>query len=192
MKRITSAAALTLLFSAVSGAWGAVPQINITVADSGGKTAFKGVTDTRGIFVSPKLPPGNYAVEFRSTNAPKGSHYTLVLVAGTKKTAASAITAEKLAAGGVAMKIEVKAGLSIQGQISAEDAATRIGKNGKLMVWIPKKVGSNMPGHWAESDSAEAKEVETSTSYSAKTLQERENQGVSPLNPAGTNGLRGK
>lgn len=187
--KIATLSVIGLMAVAGSLAFGSVPQINITVADSSGKTAFKGITDTRGIFVSPKLPPGNYAVEFRSTNAPKGSHYTLVLVAGTKKSAVSAITADKLAAGGVAMKIEVKAGLSIQGQVSAEDAATRIGKNGKLMVWIPKKLGSNLPAHWAESDSAEARETETSTSFSGRTLQERANQGVSPLNPAGHDGM---
>src|SRR3954470_7310479 len=151
-------------------AFGAVPALNIKVTDSGGKTAYKGATASRGIFASPKMQPGNYAVQFVSKSAPKGSHYTLVVVAGTKKTSASAITAEKLAGGGVAMKIEVKSNVSIQAQVSAEAAETRIGKNGQLMVWIPKRVGSNMPAHWAESDSAEAKEMMTSTSFSRKNL----------------------
>jgi hypothetical protein len=171
-------AALSLAFTAVASA--AVPTLNVTVADSSGKTAFKGSTDSRGIFASPKMQPGNYAVQFNSSSAPKGSHYTVVVVAGTKKTSASAVTAEKLAAGGVALKIEVKANASIQGQVSAESADTRIGKNGQLMVWIPKKIGSNIPAHWAESDSAEAKEVMTSGSYSAKNMQDKYNQGKSP------------
>src|SRR5881394_3472893 len=170
-KHCSIVAAVTLALTVVASA--AVPTFNVTVVDSSGKSAFKGATDSRGIFASPKMPPGNYAVQFTSKSAPKGSHYTLVVVAGTKKTSASAITAEKLAGGGVAMKIEVKANANIQAQVSTEDAATRIGKNGKLMVWIPKKIGSNLPAHWAESDSAEAKEVETSTSYSAKNLQDR-------------------
>jgi hypothetical protein len=171
-------AALSLALATVASA--AVPTLNVTVADSSGKTAYKGATDSRGIFASPKMAPGNYAVQFSSKSAPKGSHYTLVVVAGTKKTSASAITAEKLAAGGVAMKIEVKANASIQGQVSAEAAETRIGKNGQLMVWIPKKVGSNIPAHWAESDSAEAQEAMTSGSYSAKNMQDKYNQGKSP------------
>jgi hypothetical protein len=170
--------ALTLALTPV--AFAAVPTLNVTIADSSGKTAFKGNTDTRGIFSSPKLQPGNYAVRFTSSNAPKGSHYTLVVVAGTKKTSASAITAEKLAAGGAAMKIEVKGNASIQGQVSAESAETRIGKNGQLMVWIPKKIGSNIAAHWAESDSAEARETMTSTSYSRKNLQDGANQAKSP------------
>jgi len=180
--RIIARLIIGVVALAGSIAFGAVPAMNIAVADSSGKTTFKGATDTRGIFASPKMQPGSYAVMFTSNNAPKGSHYTLVLVAGTKKMFANAITAEKLAAGGVAMKIEVGAGLSIQGQVATEDASTRIGKNGKLMVWIPKRVGSNIPAHWAESDSAEAKEMETSTSYSTKNMQNKWNQGVSPLN----------
>ena len=166
----------------------AVPTLNVTVLDSGGKTAHKGATDSRGIFTSPKLAPGDYAVQFTSNNAPKGSHYTLVVVAGTKKTSASAITAEKLAGGGVAMKIAVGEGRFIQAQVSADLAETRIGKNGKLMVWIPKKIGSNLPAHWAESDSAEAKEVEASYSYSIKNMTNKQNQGVSPLNGGGKMG----
>src|SRR3954466_1712684 len=179
-KHCSIVAAVTLAFTVVASA--AVPTFNVTVVDSSGKSAFKGATDSRGIFASPKMPPGNYAVQFTSNSAPKGSHYTLVVVAGTKKTSASAITGEKLAAGGAAMKIEVKGNVSIQGQVSAESAETRIGKNGQLMVWIPKRVGSNMPAHWAESDSAEAKEMMTSTSFSRKNLLDGQNQGSSPLN----------
>jgi hypothetical protein len=188
MKRINCSivVALSLAWTAVASA--AVPTLNVTVADSSGKTTYKGATDSRGIFASPKMQPGNYSVQFSSKSAPKGSHYTLVVVAGTKKTSASAVTAEKLAAGGVAMKIEVKADASIQGQVSPDMAETRIGKNGKLMVWIPKKIGSNLPAHWAESDSAEAKEAETSTSYSAKNIQNKYNQGVNPYNDPSAGG----
>src|ERR1043166_3741171 len=106
--KIISRLVVGLVALAGSIAFGAVPAMNVAVSDSSGKTAFKGATDSRGIFASPKMQPGNYAVQFSSTSAPKGSHYTLVVVAGTKKTSASAITAEKLAAGGIAMKIEVK------------------------------------------------------------------------------------
>ena len=33
----------------------------------------------------------------------------------------------------------------------------------KRMVWIPKEPGSNIPGHWAEADSAEAKAKRSDT-----------------------------
>ena len=182
MKTIGRSIFIGLVCGAAAICSGAIPSVNVIVADSSGKTAYKGATDSRGLFASPKLTPGSYAMQFTSKNAPKGSHYTFVVVAGTKKTFASAITAEKLAAGGVAMKIEVGPGRNIQAQVAEEDKATRIGKNGKLMVWIPKKIGSNLPAHWAESDSAEAKEVMASSSYSLKNMQNKMNQGVSPLN----------
>jgi hypothetical protein len=180
MKILARSIIVGLFAIAASVATSAVPSLNVAVLDSGGKIAFKGTTDSRGIFASPKMQPGNYAVQFTSKSAPKGTHYTLVVVAGAKKTSTSAVTAEKLAAGGVAMKIEVSGDASIQGQVSAESAETRIGKNGKLMVWIPKQVGSNLPAHWAESDSAEAKEVMSSTSYSGKNIQDKYNQGRTP------------
>jgi len=178
MKILSMAISLSLV--AASMAYAAVPSVKVSVADSSGKTAFKGATDARGIFSSPKLQPGNYVVQFTSTSAPKGSHYTMVVVAGRKKTSASAVTAEKLAGGGVAMKIEVKSDTNIQAQVSAESAETRIGKNGQLMVWIPPRAGSNFGGHWAESDSAEAKEVMASGSLSTRNLQDRANQGITP------------
>jgi hypothetical protein len=181
MKTIPCGILLFLLFGVATVGFGDVPKINIEILDLRGQTTFfKGATDSRGIFVSPKMPPGDYAVCFASKSAAKGSHYTLVLVAGTKKMAASAITAEKLAAGGVAMKIEVKGDRSILGQVSEEDKSTRIGKNGKLMVWIPKTLGSNLGAHWAESDSAEARFVETASSFSRQNIQDRQNKGIAP------------
>ena len=78
------------------------------------------------------------------------------------------------------MKSEVKSDTNIQAQVSAESQQTRIGKNGQLMVWIPPRAGSNFGGHWAESDSAEAKEVMASSSLSNKNLQDRANQGITP------------
>jgi hypothetical protein len=154
------------------------------VADATGKIAYRGATDGSGLFATPKLQPGNYEVQFISTNAPKGARYTLVLSAGTKKVAANAVAAEKLAGAGVAMKIDVSAGLNITGQVAAEDKnSAPMGRNGKPMVWIAKHTGSNLAGHWAESDSAEAKEALTSTSYSRKNLQEKANQGIMPVDP---------
>jgi hypothetical protein len=154
------------------------------VADSTGKVAYRGSTDGSGLFATPKLQPGSYAVQFTSTNAAKGARYTLVVAAGKKKVAANAVAAEKLAAGGVAMKIEVGAGLNITGQVAAEDKnSAPIGRNGKPMVWIATRTGSGFGAHWAESDSAEAKEVMTSGSFSSKNLQDKENQGIMPVDP---------
>ncbi|MFN2621561.1 MAG: carboxypeptidase-like regulatory domain-containing protein [Chthoniobacterales bacterium] len=154
------------------------------VADSAGKLAYKGATDASGLFATPKLPPGNYAVQFTSNSAPTGSRYTLVVAAGKKKVAANAVAAEKLAGRGVAMKIDVGAGLNITGQVAAEDKNTApMGRNGKPMIWIARRTGTNLPPHWAESDSAEAREAMTSGTLSAKNLQDRSNQGIAPVDP---------
>jgi hypothetical protein len=170
-----------LLIAGTSVTYGAVPAINVLVADSSGKAAYKGATDSKGAFATPKLQAGNYVVQFNSKSAAKGTTYAVVVSAGKKKVTASAVQAEKLAAGGVAMKIDVGAGLNITGQVAADDKnSAPLGHNGKPMVWIPKKLGSNLPAHWAESDSAEAKEAMTGTSMSRQDMQNRQNQSISP------------
>jgi hypothetical protein len=170
-----------LICATTSIAYGAIPVMNVTVADSGGKAAYKGATNSSGSFATGTLKPGGYVVQFNSKSAPKGSHYALVVSAGKKKVAANAVAAEKLAAGGVAMRIDVGAGLNITGQVAAEDKnSAPMGKNGKPMVWIGKKLGSNIAAHWADSDSAEAKEAMAAGSYSTKSIQDKQDQGVSP------------
>ena len=181
MKKIVQATLVFLFIIIVSMSYGAVPSINVLVADSSGKAAYKGATDAKGAFATGTLKPGNYVVQFNSKSAPKGAKFAFVISAGKKKVSANAIAAEKLAAGGVAMKIDVGSGLNISGQVAAEDKnSAPMGHNGKPMVWIPKKLGSNLAPHWAESDSAEAKEAMTSTSMSRQDLQNRQSQGISP------------
>jgi hypothetical protein len=181
MKIIVRNTLLGFVLGAASLAYGAIPTMTVTVADSGGKAAYKGATNSQGTFATGTLKPGGYVVQFNSANAPKGSHYAMVVAAGKKKVTANAVAAEKLASGGVAMKIDVGAGLNITGQVAAEEKSNApMGKNGKPMVWIPKQLGSNIAPHWAESDSAEAKAAQTAGSISTKNIQERQNQGISP------------
>jgi hypothetical protein len=181
MKNVIRNSFLGLALGAVSIAYGAVPPMNVIVADASGQAAYKGTTNASGTFATGKLQPGGYVVQFTSKNAPKGSQYALVVSAGKKKVTANAIAADKLTAGGVAMKIDVGAGLNITGQVAAEDKnSAPLGRDGKPMVWIPKMLGSNIAAHWAESDSAEAKQAQTQSSYSTKNLQDRQSQGISP------------
>jgi hypothetical protein len=181
MKTIARSIIIALIAAATSVVSAAVPPITVTVADSSGKTTYKGATNAKGTFATGKLQAGGYVVQFTSNGAPKGSKYALVVSAGTKKVVATAIGGEMFTAGGVAMKIDVGAGLNITGQVAAEDKnSAPMGHNGKPMVWIPKVVGSNRPPHWAESDSAEAKEVQTSSSFSIKNIQDKQMQGINP------------
>jgi hypothetical protein len=181
MKTIARSIVVGLIGAAASVAVAAVPSINVTVADSSGKAAYKGATSSNGTFATGKLQPGGYIVQFNSKSAPKGSKYAVVISAGIKKVTANAVEAEKLAAGGVAMKIDVAAGLNITGQVAAEDKnSAPMGHNGKPMVWIPKKTGTNIAAHWADSDSAEAKQAQTTGNLSTKNIQDRQSQGITP------------
>ena len=145
---------LALLLAAAAVASGGIPPVNVVVSDKGGKAAYKGATNTSGAFATAKLQPGNYVVQFTSNSAElKGKQYALVVSAGTKQVSAN-VAGEKFAGGGVAVKVDVGAGLNITGQVAAQTGPTS--KGGKKMVWIPKQLGSNVPGHWVEADSAEA------------------------------------
>lgn len=156
---------------------GSVPQMNVTVSDSSGHAAYKGATDSKGSFATGSLKSGHYIVQFNAKrNDVEGNNYALVVSAGRKKVVADVVAGEKFAGGGVAMRIEVAGEGNIVGQV-ASDLRT-MQKDGRLLVWIPQQVGSNLPGHWAEADSAEARFAQTRPSYSIKNIQDKQNQGV--------------
>lgn len=158
MKNIIRSAALSLFCVAISMANGGIPAMNVSVSDASGNAAYKGATNSSGTFATAKLKPGNYVVQLNAkSGAVKGNHYAIVVSAGKKKVVANAVPGEKFTGGGVAMRVEVGAGLNITGQVATGTSV----KNGKTMVWIPPMLGSNMPGHWAEKGSA--KEIASRT-----------------------------
>jgi hypothetical protein len=109
---------LCLVVVAPSLANAGVPSMNVTVSDPSGKAAFRGTTKADGEFVTPKLQPGNYVVQFTTKDpAVKGGQYSIVVAAGKKKVVANAVAGEKFLAGGIAMKVEVGGGLNINGQV---------------------------------------------------------------------------
>lgn len=166
-----------MVVAAGSLACAAVPEMRVTVSDASGHAAYKGATDSKGTFVTGSLKPGNYVVQFNAKrNDVGGNNYALIVSAGRKKVVADAVAGEKFAGGGVAMRIEVAGGGNIVGQV-ASDLRTMT-KDGRLLVWIPRQIDSNLPGHWAEADSAEAKFAQTRPSYSIKNIQDKQAQGV--------------
>lgn len=180
MKKILSIAVVGLVVAAGSLAYAAVPQMTVLVSDSNGKAAYKGATDVNGTFATATLKPGNYVVQFNARGADvKGSNFALVVSAGKKKVTADLVAGEKFTGGGVAMRIELASGLSISGQV-ADAALVKVDENGTRLVWIPKKLGSNLPAHWAAENSADAKEARTQDSYSIKNIQDKQAQGVAP------------
>lgn len=120
MKNLFPKFGLCLLLVVASVANAGVPSMNVTVSDSTGKAAFKGATKGDGDFATAKLQPGNYVVQFTTKNTSlKGGQYSIVIAAGKKKVVANAVAGEKFLGGGVAMKVEVGAGLNITGQVVA-------------------------------------------------------------------------
>jgi hypothetical protein len=177
MKKIIRSLVMSLLLVAAM-AYGGIPPMNVTVSDATGKAAFKGATNTSGAFATAKLQPGNYVVQLRSSSAElKGKKFAVVVAAGKKKVSAD-VAGEKFAGGGVAMKVDVAAGLNITGQVAAQNGP--VSKNGKKMVWIAPMLGSNMPGHWVEEDSAEAKASKARLNMSNDSVQKFQEKSYNP------------
>jgi hypothetical protein len=141
-----------------------VAGVDVVVKQNPSKRA---VTDAHGNFVLNALPPGSYTLGFRAREAkdltrtaewrnPKVSTDKVTVatsysikIDGTKRSVSkSGLTSENVLAG-VDVPVEVGAGAKVRGQVAAGAL--------KKMVWIPKEPGSNIPGHWAAADSAEAK-----------------------------------
>jgi hypothetical protein len=168
MKKLIRSAVASLVLAATCMAHGAIPSLNVTVSDTSGKAAFKGTTNAKGTFATAKLKPGNYTVQFSSPSGAIKGNYAIVISAGKKKVSAAGVAGEKFAKGGVAMKVDVGTDLNIAGQVAEEAAGAS--KNGKKMVWIPQRLGSNIAAHWAEEDSAEAKEAKAAGSMSTQDV----------------------
>jgi hypothetical protein len=125
MKNLFPKLGLCLFLVAASLANAGVPSMNVTVSDSTGKAAFKGATKDDGVFATAKLQPGKYVVQFAAKNSSvKGGQYSIVVAAGKKKVVADAVAGEKFLGSGVALKVEVGAGLNIIGQVWAGSSAS--------------------------------------------------------------------
>ena len=182
MKNMTFGAVMIFTLLASSALYGAeaphgVAGVDVIVKQNPSKRA---VTDARGNFTFDGLTPGAYTLTFRSRKAQdiKTTSTTRVAVAssysikidGTKRSVnQSGLSSEKLLAG-VSIPVDVGAGAKIRGQVAAGGV--------KRMVWIPKEPGSQIPGHWAEADSAEARARRSDTqTLSREDLQNVLNRG---------------
>ena len=161
MKHLIRTSLLSIIFFTVAMAFGSVPALKVTVSDSAGKVAFKGMTNSSGAFATKSLPAGNYVVQFNASDASlKGQALNFVVSSGKKKVTAEAIAGDKLLTGGVAMKVDVGANLNITGQASSSATTAKTDpKTGKKLVYIKPRTGSNLPGRWVPEDSPEAVEA---------------------------------
>jgi hypothetical protein len=164
-KHVTFGIVILLVSFAASAAFGGQPPpqvrgvagVDVIVKQSPAKRV---MTDARGTFAIDALPAGSYTLTFRARKASdkdsKSASDKAVIatsysikVDGIKRPVNKAgLTSNDLLAG-YDVKVDVGAGAKISGQVAA--GALR------KMVWIPKEPGSQIPGHWVDADSPEAK-----------------------------------
>jgi hypothetical protein len=86
----------------------------------------------------------------------------------------------------VAMKVDVGAGLGINGQVAEvgtvmADRGRKVKvMNGKRYVWIEGETGTNVRGRWVEEGSAAARSMGTMDRESVSFMQDRSGQGAAP------------
>lgn len=163
-----------------------LPSLDVTVSNSAGKLVYKGKTSGNGTFSTPVLDAGQYVIQFNSRGIKPGN-YSLVTSAGKKKMVAEAVPAQKFAAGGVAMRLDVDKGLNITGQVTTGKPGTLAATsgnvkvkmiNGKRYIWVAATTGSNMGGRWVEEGSPEAQNVIHLNQEGVRNLQERGSSGL--------------
>jgi hypothetical protein len=169
-KNMTLGIGLAFMTVAVGSALGGQQQpvgvagVDVVVKQ---KPTVRATTDARGTFALDGLPAGSYAIIFKarkaadvqskaSDKATVASSYSIKIDGTKRNVLQNGLTSNNLI-GGLEMKVDVAAGSKIRGQVTAGAV--------KNMVWIPKEPDSNIPGHWAEAGSTEAKRAFKSNAY---------------------------
>jgi hypothetical protein len=161
MKNITRSIVFLLVALATPVIYGGGPDRGVAGVDVIVKQRPRdhAVTDASGNFAIEALAAGSYTLTIRARKAEDLHHTTSdkVIVAelysikieGTKRAVnKSRLTSDRLLAG-YDVHVDLGPGARIRGQVAAGAL--------KNMVWIPKETGSNIPGHWVEEGSVEAK-----------------------------------
>ena len=117
------------------------------------------VTDAKGNFAIEAQAAGSYTLTFRARNADSLHHttsdkvivamaYSIKVEGGKRAVNKPRLTSDDLLAG-VDVVVPCGAGARIHGQVTSVSL--------KSMIWIMQEPGSNLPGHWVEENSPEAK-----------------------------------
>lgn len=194
MKNMTRGILLLFAVFVTSAIYGGQPASGVAGVDVFVKQnpAKRVSTDARGNFALDALPPGPCKLTFRAKKAQDIKTTTTDKVAvastyaikieGTKRPVnQSGLTSAKLVAG-MDITVEVGPGAKIRGQV--------LGSGLQKMVWIPKEPGSQIPGHWADASSAEAKARQGNTQIlSPEEMLDKMNRGnpnqTDPAEPLG-------
>ncbi len=179
MKTMARNVLLILTLLGASAAHG-IPLMDVTVSDANSKLAFKGATKANGTFATGDLRPGQYVVQFNAKRAAvKGDQFMLILNAGKKPLISNAVAGEKFAAGGVAVKMEVKNAMKISGQIESARGLARDNVkviNGRRYFFVRGETGSNLGGRWVEEGAGAAHTVRMELD-DVRKIQDRAGEG---------------
>lgn len=175
----TIARALLVLFVlfVTSAAYAASPSVSVVVKQRlSGKFVKQVATDASGNFFLGTLPAGAYVLEFRAPKPTDARNKQFSLsVAGTKTTGTQRVAGNSLVTG-VALNVDVGPNANVIGQVTTGPTAAKK----KRMIWIPAMLGSNMPGHWVEEDSAEAQLSKTRGIIPSQQIQNMQEKAYNP------------
>ncbi len=181
MKKIIRNVLFTLILLFTAAAYG-IPLMNVTVSDSNSKLAFKGTTNVNGTFATGELRPGQYVVQFSSKSAAvKSDQFMLILFAGKKPLISNAVAGERFAAGGVAVRMDVKNPMKMTGQIESTRALGRDNVkviNGTRYFFVRGEPGSNLGGHWVDEHSLRTPDFAATSPEVLQQMQARSNRGT--------------
>jgi hypothetical protein len=154
--------------------------MEVTVFDTSGNVEFKGATNANGTFATANLQPGHYVVQFNTQSAAaKGNQYLLVVSAGKKKVIATGVSGETFI-GGAAMKVNVRSGLKITGQVANEQIEGGLNYKvvgGQRFVCVTAQLGSQIGGRWVEERMAPARSITLLGTEGIKKFQDKAGEG---------------
>jgi hypothetical protein len=158
-----------------SSAYSAInPTVEIALrAKTNGKIVKQVTTDAEGRFKIGTVPASAYALEFRAKSQAEVKNQSFVIkLAGTKSRSNENGFAGRYIAGGVSLDVETLPGTALHGVITPG-----LVKNAKKMIWLPREIGSSLPGRWVEAGSAQAVARRNWGHYSIEAIRKMQDHG---------------
>ena len=129
------------------------PIVEVTLRRAGGKIVRQVKTDTNGAFVLGTVPAaGLYALEFRAKSAAEVRNKSFVIkIAGTQSRNGEKGLPGRYFEAGASFEVAAVPGIPLKGVVFPSAI-----RNAKKMIWLPREIGTNLPGRWVEEGSAQA------------------------------------
>jgi hypothetical protein len=138
-----------------------VPNVDVTISDASGRLTYRGKTDAHGVFVTGRVRPGNYVVQFQAKNAAANRNdYAIFAAAGKHNVVADAVPGAKFAGAGVAVRLKLATGTPIIGQVAlggVNALRTKIVK-GVRFVLLPPATG-DLGARWVAEGTHPARNI---------------------------------